>query len=103
MTPEQAKENIYINIEAGEGEKKIIDALFDRFLTKALAKTNRKESEHEDALLMIVADATEAAYNKRGVEGVKSSSEGSQTYSYTDIDADMNRALIQANLRLARF
>ena len=65
-----------------------------------LAKSNRNEPN--EALLVIVRDASLSIWNKRGDEGMNSSSAGGQSFIYEDISQKIQDEIIRANLRLFR-
>lgn len=83
-----------------DDQKLIVGDLFDDWYNAALEKSNRIAGQETPALLAIVRDITIAAYNKRGDEGMKESNVGGQTYYYDDLEDQLKKRIIGANLRL---
>ncbi|MCY1715220.1 hypothetical protein [Caproiciproducens galactitolivorans] len=85
-----------------DDEKPIISDLYDDWYNIALEKSNRKAGQETPALLAIIRDTTIAAYNRRGDEGMTGSAAGGQSFSYQDLEEQLHKRILGANLRLFR-
>ncbi|HEX3018610.1 MAG TPA: phage head-tail connector protein [Caproicibacter sp.] len=93
-------EKIYGQLPAvTDSQKSIIGDLYDDWYNIALEKSNRIAGQETPALLAIIRDITIAAYNKRGDEGMTESEVGGQTYYYQDLEDQLQKSIIGANLR----
>lgn len=70
------------------------------WLDEALAYCRR--SDYPSALISIVQDTVIAAYNRRGDEGMTSSSVGGQSVHYDDLSDTMRKRLTTAGMRIYR-
>jgi hypothetical protein len=90
-----------IGEEVSVQEVLTLDDMFDDWLEQAMNAANRT-GEPPKALLAIVRDTVVAAWRRRGDEGINSTSTGGQSYSYVDLQQDMAKRIIRANLRVFR-
>ena len=96
-------EKIYRQLPAvTDDEKPIIGDLYDDWYNIALEKSNRKAGQETPALLAIIRDTTISAYNRRGDEGMTGSTAGGQSFNYQDLEDQLLKRVLQANLRVFR-
>lgn len=79
---ERLKKDISVNFK--DGDDSILSGFIDDYISIASDNSNRKKSDEK--LYPYVYNAVKSAYIKRGDEGTASSSEGSQSSSYIDIE-----------------
>lgn len=85
-----------------DDEKPIISDLYDNWYSIALEKSNRKVGQETPALLAIIRDTVIAAYNRRGDEGMTDSTAGGQSFAYQNLEDQLLKRILQANLRVFR-
>ncbi|HCA28902.1 MAG TPA: hypothetical protein DEP23_04690 [Ruminococcaceae bacterium] len=85
-----------------DDDKLIVNDLYDDCYNIALEKSNRKTGQETSALLAIIRGTTIAAYNKRGDEGMTGSTTGGQSFSYQDLEDQLTKRILGANLRVYR-
>lgn len=78
-------------------DKDILRKIYARLLFIASDVTNRKENDKK--LIPYVEQATISTYLRRGKEGSSSSSEGSESDSFIDIEEKLRNDLIKNGLR----
>lgn len=83
-----------------DDQKLIIGDLYDDWLNIALSKSNRIAGQEVPALLAIVRDTVIGAYNKRGDEGMTGSGAGGQSFSYQNLEDELTKRILHANLRV---
>lgn len=83
-----------------DDQKAIVGDLFDDWYNAALEKSHRIAGQETPALLAIVRGLTISAYNRRGDEGEKESRIGGQIYMYDDLEDQLQKRILGANLRL---
>lgn len=75
-------EQLSINYDADKD--KFIDGFINDYIQIASDKSNRKKDDKK--LIPYVKNAVVQAYNRLGDEGYASSTEGSQSYTFIDIE-----------------
>lgn len=82
--------------------EKIIINLYEETYLNALNISNLKSLDKEKKLYPYVKEAVKAKYNRLGAEGFSSSSEGSESYNFIDIEEKLRNDIIMSGLRRLR-
>jgi len=85
-----------------DDDKLIIGDLYDDCYNIALEKSNRKVGQETPALLAIIRNTAISAYNKCGDEGMTGSTTGGQKFSYQNLEDQLTKRILGANLRVFR-
>ena len=79
---ERLKKDISVNFKVGDDS--VLSGFIDNYISIASDNSNRKKNDEK--LYPYVYNAVKSAYLKRGDEGSSSSTEGSLSTSYIDIE-----------------
>lgn len=78
------------------GDKDVLEDILEEISSIAFDISNNK---NETQLFSYIKKAVKATYIRRGAEGMTSSSEGGESYSYEDITEKLRNDIIKNGLR----
>ena len=87
----------YLGANYREGTDSIIVDIYEEMRSIASNTSNLKEDDKR--LYPYIKNAVISKYIRLGTEGMNSSSEGSESYSYIDIEDKLRKDIIKAGLR----
>lgn len=93
---ERLKSDISVNFKVGDDS--VLSGFIDDYISIASDNSNRKKND--EILYPYVYNAVKEAYHRRGDEGSSSSTEGSQSTSYIDIEEKLAKDV--RNVRIFR-
>lgn len=90
-------DKIIADLEANyRNDEEVLKEILEEISSIASDVSNNKDTEK---LFPYVKKAVKATYIRRGTEGMKSSSEGGESYSYEDINERLRNDIIKNGLR----